>query len=275
MNYQQVFDVINLGVVILNRQYKVLEWNRWMTLHSGIRSEEIVNTCLFNFYPQLNYSSFLRDCKTVLTFGNVVFLSQKLHKYLFPFKVTGVHTASFEYMLRAGTPFYERNWIVELVRFVQEHNLPLDFLSWHYYDAQPEHYTWSVQKHQRWIADLDPEPQLLLTEWNWSGSVPHSEFDTGETVAYIAAVITRLSDSPLKQAFFFEPMDSSTTWEGRAMIGGRVSKASQNVILTTNVIKEALGLPMSPEEQRAEEAFLKGEDGAGQLEFEEKTQPRN
>jgi len=50
-------------------------------------------------------------------------------------------------------------------------------------------------------------------------------------------------------------------WEGRAMIGGRVSKASQNVVLTTNVIKQALGLPLSPEEQRAEEAFQRGDDG--------------
>jgi DNA sulfur modification protein DndB len=48
-------------------------------------------------------------------------------------------------------------------------------------------------------------------------------------------------------------------WEGRAMIGGRVSKASQNVTLTTNVIKQRLGLELGPEEQRAEKAFKRGE----------------
>lgn len=41
-------------------------------------------------------------------------------------------------------------------------------------------------------------------------------------------------------------------WEGRAMIGGRVSKASQNVVLTANVIKKQLGLDLSPEEVRIE-----------------------
>ena len=48
-------------------------------------------------------------------------------------------------------------------------------------------------------------------------------------------------------------------WEGRAMIGGRVSKAGNNVTLTTNVVKKALGLELSPEEQRVEDAFLRGE----------------
>lgn len=51
------------------------------------------------------------------------------------------------------------------------------------------------------------------------------------------------------------------TWEGRAMIGGRVSKASQNITLTTNLIKSSLGLPLSPEEERAERAFLRGDNG--------------
>lgn len=41
-------------------------------------------------------------------------------------------------------------------------------------------------------------------------------------------------------------------WEGRATIGGKVSKAEANVQLTANVIKEALGLPLSPAERKVE-----------------------
>ena len=47
-------------------------------------------------------------------------------------------------------------------------------------------------------------------------------------------------------------------WEGRAMIGGRISKASTNVILTTNLIKTHLGLELSPEEMRIERALNRG-----------------
>jgi DNA sulfur modification protein DndB len=51
-------------------------------------------------------------------------------------------------------------------------------------------------------------------------------------------------------------------WEGRALVGGQVSKGHQNIILTTNAIKNHLRLPLSPEEQRIEDAFKRGDNGS-------------
>lgn len=51
---------------------------------------------------------------------------------------------------------------------------------------------------------------------------------------------------------------NSRMWEGRAMIGGRVSKSTNNVILTTNLIKTELGIALTPDEQRAEDNYLEG-----------------
>ena len=45
-------------------------------------------------------------------------------------------------------------------------------------------------------------------------------------------------------------------WEGRAMIGGIVSKSNINIILTTNVIKNQWGLKLNDEEQRIEDFHL-------------------
>jgi DNA sulfur modification protein DndB len=50
---------------------------------------------------------------------------------------------------------------------------------------------------------------------------------------------------------------NAALWEGRAMIGGRVSKAHNNLLLTASVIKRTLGLILSPEEQRVESSFKK------------------
>ncbi len=44
-------------------------------------------------------------------------------------------------------------------------------------------------------------------------------------------------------------------WEGRALLGGKVSKARQNVVLTAAAIKAALGLPLSETEQQSEAAL--------------------
>lgn len=55
---------------------------------------------------------------------------------------------------------------------------------------------------------------------------------------------------------------NAALWEGRALLGGRVSKAQQNIILTANAIKHKLGIELSPEEQRVEDAFNRGEHAA-------------
>ena len=46
-------------------------------------------------------------------------------------------------------------------------------------------------------------------------------------------------------------------WEGRAMIGGKVSKSNVNIVLTTNVIKKQWGLQLTEDEQRIENVHLK------------------
>lgn len=51
---------------------------------------------------------------------------------------------------------------------------------------------------------------------------------------------------------------NAALWEGRALLGGRVSKASANVLLTTAAVRKVLGLDLPADEQRAEDAFLKG-----------------
>lgn len=47
-------------------------------------------------------------------------------------------------------------------------------------------------------------------------------------------------------------------WEGRTLVGGKVSKSTTNVTLTTNVIKQALSLSLSKEQQKVEEAYARG-----------------
>jgi len=52
---------------------------------------------------------------------------------------------------------------------------------------------------------------------------------------------------------------SNAKWEGRAMTGGRISKGQQNVTLVTNLIKGSLGIQLSADERRIEEAYRRGE----------------
>ena len=54
---------------------------------------------------------------------------------------------------------------------------------------------------------------------------------------------------------------NSALWEGRAMVGGQVSKSHKNVVLTTNAIKKHLCLDLTEDEQKTEDAFKQGSNG--------------
>lgn len=47
-------------------------------------------------------------------------------------------------------------------------------------------------------------------------------------------------------------------WEGRAMIAGKISKAHNNIVLTANLIKRTLRLPLNPAEEQVEKDYAKG-----------------
>jgi len=123
MILQQIFNAINLGIIILDRDLKIQEWNRWMDVHSGRPADSVKNVSILEAYPNLNNSKFIRSCKSVFTFGNFCFFSQKLHHYLFPFKTKSYSDTRFEYMQQScamGPLRDEKNNITHLFIYVQD-----------------------------------------------------------------------------------------------------------------------------------------------------------
>lgn len=51
-------------------------------------------------------------------------------------------------------------------------------------------------------------------------------------------------------------LKSNPEWEQRSMQHGRLSKASTNITLTTNALKQILGLPLTPEERTLENKYI-------------------
>src|ERR1039457_3624459 len=119
----QIFDTVNIGLVILDRDYNVRHWNRWMSLNSGIAHEKIIGSPLFDFFPDLNNPSFTRNCKSVLSFGNFSFFSQKLHRFLFPFKPVNSFDAIFDNMQQSctlGPLRNDQNAIIGIFLIIQD-----------------------------------------------------------------------------------------------------------------------------------------------------------
>lgn len=105
----QICNSINIGLVLLDEEFKVRYWNQWMELHSGISAENITGSVIFDYFPNLNDRKFLRNCKSIFAFGNYSFLSQKLHHYVFPFRPVSSFGFQFEYMQQSCSIFPIRN----------------------------------------------------------------------------------------------------------------------------------------------------------------------
>ena len=48
-------------------------------------------------------------------------------------------------------------------------------------------------------------------------------------------------------------------WEGRAMVGGRMTNSQNNVTLTANVIKKTIGIALTQDEAKVEQNYVHGQ----------------
>ncbi|WP_269857989.1 DNA sulfur modification protein DndB [Streptomyces sp. RPT161] len=119
------------------------------------------------------------------------------------------------------------------------------------------------------IDTLVPEWQMVRNRAMTAADVRrdyiHSHGIALHALGRIGNTLLRESVDPQKWAPRLDPLSkvdwarSNPAWEGRAIIGGKVSKSHTQVTLTVNYLRHALGLPLSPEEQRAEDAYQRGE----------------
>ena len=98
MKLTQILDVIDIGLLILDKDCRVHYWNRWLASHSGIPFKKIKGALLFDFFPHLNNKKFLRNFHAILTLGNCYFFPRKLYDYIFPFKPSSNFINEIEYM---------------------------------------------------------------------------------------------------------------------------------------------------------------------------------
>lgn len=114
------------------------------------------------------------------------------------------------------------------------------------------------------VARYIPEWQMVQERKMAAGGVRedfiHSHGTVIHSLGHIGNALYKISPKAWKRPLSkIKTIDWSRSnhrlWEGRAMNGGRVQKARTNIILTVNAIKQHIGLPLSADEQRVEDAY--------------------
>ncbi|NDU74021.1 DNA sulfur modification protein DndB [Actinomadura sp. DSM 109109] len=119
------------------------------------------------------------------------------------------------------------------------------------------------------VDALIPEWDLVRTRKMTAAEVRkhylHSHGIALHALGRLGNTLLQISTEPDSWKPRLEPLakiDWSRTnhdWEGRAIVGGRVSKNHSNVVLTVNYLRQKLGMELGPEEASVEATHLRGE----------------
>jgi diguanylate cyclase len=80
-----IIDRVSVGIVVVDKDMKVMLWNNFMVTHSGKRIEEVLGTNLFETFPELPSRWFLKKIRSVFMLKNFAFTSWRQRPYLFKF----------------------------------------------------------------------------------------------------------------------------------------------------------------------------------------------
>jgi diguanylate cyclase (GGDEF)-like protein len=90
---------IDVGLVVLDKEYKIQIWNGFMENHSGLLPREVKDQSLFDMFDEIPKDWFTRKADSVFMLKNKAFTIWEQRPYLFKFQnyrpVTG--TANFMY----------------------------------------------------------------------------------------------------------------------------------------------------------------------------------
>lgn len=90
--------MIDVGIVTIDLDLKITDWNKWIEYRSGKTKESVLGKNILKLYPNLDQNWFKNNCQSVKKFGNYAFFSQKLHQYCIPLRTEGKFKDQFNYM---------------------------------------------------------------------------------------------------------------------------------------------------------------------------------
>lgn len=101
--YSEFINQLNSGVIILDLDLNILQWNRFIELHANRRMEDVIGQSVFNIFPELPQKWFLRKVSSVTQLKSPSFCSWEQRHHLFRFPHTRPITTDSKYMAQNCT----------------------------------------------------------------------------------------------------------------------------------------------------------------------------
>lgn len=93
-----IVERINAGIFAVDRERRIILWNKFMEAYSGKLSQDILGQHLFTCFPELPAAWLERKIQGVFTLKNYAFTSWEQRPYLFKFPHNRPVTGGIDYM---------------------------------------------------------------------------------------------------------------------------------------------------------------------------------
>lgn len=80
-----ILQTIDVGLVVLNRNYSIKLWNGFMENHSGLRPDQTKERNLFELFPEIDQDWFKKKSEPVFLLNTRAFTISEQRPYLFKF----------------------------------------------------------------------------------------------------------------------------------------------------------------------------------------------
>ena len=92
-----ILQTIDVGLIVLDRDYRVELWNSFVENHSGLSPENVRGINLFEIFSEIPEQWFKHKTESVFLLENRAFITWEQRPYIFRFKsyrpITGISSA--------------------------------------------------------------------------------------------------------------------------------------------------------------------------------------
>lgn len=99
----EMFQTVDVGLVVLDRDYKVQVWNGFMENHSGLLPSQVRDQVVFELFSELDEEWFRHKAEPVFMLKNRSFTIWEQRPYIFKFKNYRPITGSADHMFQNAT----------------------------------------------------------------------------------------------------------------------------------------------------------------------------
>lgn len=100
-----MFQTVDVGLVVLTADYRIEVWNGFMENHSGLTPRQVRGRSLFDMFSEIDEEWFRRKCDPVLLLKNRAFTIWEQRPFIFKFRNYRPITGAAEYMYQNTTVF--------------------------------------------------------------------------------------------------------------------------------------------------------------------------